>query len=477
VGNYIKEETDIPALIENAREQINKEANLSPGIKALVELLIAVIQILAGKRIAKNSKNSDVPPSMDPNREKKPKEKAERKPGGQPGHAGITLQQCDNPDEIITLKVDRDNLPVGIWKYSGYEKRQIFDMKIVKHVTEYRAEILVNEAGEKVTAEFPEGLVQKAQYGNGVKAHSVYMSVKQLIPCERVSEHFSSQMGLPLSAGTVHNFKEEAYNLLEPYEEWVKEQIRRSKIIHGDETGIAVEGKRTWLHVASNKKYTFYYPHGKRGKEAMDEAGVFSGGSGILIHDHWKPYYSYVNKEHGLCNAHYLRELTAAEEEGQKWPRRMAGLLTEANKQTDDAGGTLALDEQRRVRKKYRKILTDAEKENPVSPRQGEIKRGRVAQTKTRNLINRMRDYEGDILRFMTDVDVPFTNNQAERDIRMAKVQQKISGSFRSWDGAKYFCRIRGYLSTCEKQNISSSDALKVLYNGKFPDFMSNVAE
>jgi len=155
----------------------------------------------------------------------------------------------------------------------------------------------------------------------------------------------------------------------------------------------------------------------------------------------------------------------------------MAVLLTETNKQTDEAGGKLSEDEQRKVRKKYRRVLLDAEKENPITPRQGEQKRGRVAQTKTRNLLERMRDHEDDILRFMTDVDVPFTNNQAERDIRMVKVQQKISGSFRSWEGAQYFCRIRGYLSTCEKHNISSADALKVLFDGKFPDFMLDVAE
>jgi transposase len=168
---------------------------------------------------------------MDPNRERKAKGQLERKPGGQPGHAGFTLQQSDNPDSIVEIKVNRENLPIGSWKPAGYEKRQIFDLKIVKHITEYRAEILANETGGKVTADFPIGLVQKAQYGNGVKAHSVYMSVQQLIPCERVSEHFASQMGLPLSSGTVHNFKEEAYRLLEGYEVWVKEQIRGSKIM------------------------------------------------------------------------------------------------------------------------------------------------------------------------------------------------------------------------------------------------------
>ena len=172
-----------------------------------------------------------------------------------------------------------------------------------------------------------------------------------------------------------------------------------------------------------------------------------------------------------------MRELAAATEEGQKWPEQMAELLTETNNQTIAAGGKLSDEGQRSVRRKYRKMLADAEKENPIPQPLAGQKRGRTAQSKTRNLIDRLRNYESDILRFMTDADVPFTNNQAERDIRMVKVQQKISGSFRSWDGAGYFCRIRGYLSTCEKHNISSADALKILFNGEFPEFMLNVAE
>ena len=142
-------------MIENARQQITDKHDLPPEIKALIELLIGVIQLLAEKRLAKNSHNSNVPPSMDPNRERKPKEKSERKPGGQPGHTGITLQQSETPDVIIEITVNRDGLPAGVWKPAGYEKRQIFDVRIVKHVTEYRAEILANEHGERVTAEFP----------------------------------------------------------------------------------------------------------------------------------------------------------------------------------------------------------------------------------------------------------------------------------------------------------------------------------
>jgi transposase len=163
------------------REQLTKEPNLSPALKATIELLITLIQILVGKRVKKNSRNSSMPPSADPNREKTSKAKNERKPGGQVGHVGATLEQVNNPDHTVEIKIDRQKLPPGDWKPGGFERRQVFDLKIRRVVTEYQAEILINERGEKIVAEFPEGLVQKAQYGSGVKAQSVYMSTYQLV--------------------------------------------------------------------------------------------------------------------------------------------------------------------------------------------------------------------------------------------------------------------------------------------------------
>ncbi|GHV87384.1 transposase [Spirochaetia bacterium] len=413
---------------------------------------------------------------MDPNREKTSRAKNKRKPGGQPGHAGNTLQPVDNPDEIKELKIDRKTLPAGKWKGAGYERRQVFNLVIKRHVTEYRAERLENERGEYITAEFPEGLVQAAQYGNGVKAHGVYMSVEQLVPCERVSEHFDSQMNLPVSAGSICNFKKEAYEKLETFEEWVKSQLTASGVLHCDETGININSSREWVHSVSNGLYTYYYPHTKRGKEAMDEMGVLPRTEAVLVHDHWKAYYRYEGKTHGLCNAHHIRELTGAEEEGQQWARPMTDFLVDLNREVEDAGGELPETEQEEMRKRYRKIIKEAEKECPPPPPNPPGKRGRVAKSKARNLIERLRDYEHDVLRFMTDKEIPFTNNQAERDLRMIKVHQKISGCFRSWDGAYYFCRIKSYLSTCEKHDISSADALKILFEGQMPGFMLETA-
>jgi transposase len=336
-----RQEIDIEAAIASAREQLSKEKNISPAFKSAIELLITVCQIVLLRFIRKTSKNSSLPPAMDPNREKSSRAKKERKPGGQAGHEGNTLQPVDHPDEIKQLKIDRKTLPGGKWKDAGYERRQVFDLVIRRHVTEYQAERLENERGGYITAEFPEGVVQAAQYGNSVKAHAVYMSCEQLVPCERVSEHFAGQMNLPLSAGSVCNFKKEGHERLESFEEWVKEQLVVAPVLHCDETGININASRAWVHVLSNDEYTYYYPHTKRGKEAMDAMGVLPDACGVLIHDHWKAYYSYEGKTHGLCNAHHVRELTAAKEVGQGWARPMTDFLLGLNSEVEEAGGEL----------------------------------------------------------------------------------------------------------------------------------------
>jgi transposase len=258
-GKGIKEqEIDIYELIENARQQIKNESNLSPGLKATIELLIGVCLLLAGKRLARNSKNSNMPPSADVNREKNRKGQGQRKPGGQSGHEGKTLLPVENPEKIETIKIDRKTLPAGNWKEDGYETRQVFHMSIKRQVIEYRAEIVVNEKGKRITAPFPEGVTQSAQYGGSVKAHAVYMSVHQMIPCERVSEHFESQIHIPLSSGSVCNFKEEASEKLEWFDEWVNGKLQKEAVLNCDETGINIEGNRVWLHSASSEKYTRY---------------------------------------------------------------------------------------------------------------------------------------------------------------------------------------------------------------------------
>jgi transposase len=308
------------------------------------------------------------------------------------------------------------------------------------------------------------------QYGLGVKVNAVYMSQYQLIPYNRIEDHFVDQMGIAVSVGSIVNFSQDAFERLEFFESWVKEQLASSALIHSDETGINIGGTRSRLHNVSNESFTCFYPHSKRGCEAMDEMGILSVYQGIICHDHWKSYFRYGGS-HALCNAHHLRELErAVEQDKQKWAEQMIALLKEINQATHDAGGCLEITQSEPYRARYRQVLLEAQQECP--PPDKTKKKGKTPRSKARNLLERLRDFEDETLRFMVDANVPFSNNQAENDLRMTKVQQKISGCFRSMDGAKFFCRIRSYLSTCRKQGVTASDALRLLFQGKYPAFM-----
>ena len=466
------ENIDIQAAIEKAQALVREDKQLSAATKSIVEILILVITLLAN-RLNLNSTNSSKPPSSDPNRKKEPKRKTGKKPGGQNGHIGTTLKKIDDPDIVEEIKIDRSKLPAGKYQHMGFESRQVFDIDISRLVTEYRAQILEDDNGNRFIAPFPEGVTKAVQYGTGLKAHAVYMSQFQLIPYNRVQDHFSDQLHIPVSEGSLFNFNKEAFELLTEFEDRVKEKLTASALAHVDETGINIGGKGHWLHCVSNDNWMLYYPHEKRGTEAMNAMGILPGFKGILCHDHWKPYYKY-DCTHALCNAHHLRELTRAfEQDDQKWAQKLRNLLETINCKVTDAGGALDAQESQKYRLKYRAILKEGESECPEpNEPQKKGKRGRIKKSKSRNLLERLRDYEQDTLRFMDNQIVPFTNNPGENDIRMTKVQQKISGCFRSIGGAKIFCRIRSYLSTCRKQGVKASHALDLLFNGKLPDFL-----
>lgn len=469
------ESIDIQATIEKAQLLVREDKQLSTATKSMFEMLILIITLLAN-RLNLNSTNSSKPPSSDPNRVKRPREGIGKKAGGQNGHIGTTLQKVENPDKVEEIKVDRRKLPAGRYRQVGFETRQVFDIDISRVVTEYRAQILENDKGNRFVAPFPEGVTKAVQYGIGLKAHSVYMSQFQLVPYNRIQDHFADQLNVSVSEGSIFNFNNEAFRLLGDFENLAKIELAASDVVHADETGINIGGKRLWLHCASNDGWTFYYPHEKRGTDAMDDIGILPRFKGILCHDHWKPYYKF-DCTHALCNAHHLRELTRAwEQDGQEWALKMRNLLETINQTVNDAGGALGAQESQKYRLKYRVRLKEAEIEcpEPSGPRK-KGKRGRIKKSTSRNLLERLKDYEKDTLRFMDNVRVPFTNNLGENDIRMTKVQQKISGCFRSMDGAKIFCRIRSYLSTCRKQGVKASEALDLLFNGKLPAFCSRV--
>jgi len=465
------ENINVEKAIQRVNNLVEQEKTLSPALKASLEVLLLLVTILAN-RLGLNSRNSSKPPSSDPNRKKKSKEQATHRPGGQHGHIGTTLKPFPDPDLVKVISVDRNTLPQGDYQSVGFETRQVVDLDISKFITEWRAEILEDQKGKRYVAPFPKDVTRPVQYGIGVKVNAVYMSQYQLIPYNRIEDHFQDQIGIPISAGTIVNFNRDAFERLEFFESWVKEQLASSALIHSDETGINVGGTRRWLHNVSNDSFTCFYPHPKRGSEAIDEMGILSAYKGIICHDHWKPYFKYGGS-HALCNAHHLRELErAVEQDKQKWAEQMISLLKEINKATNEAGGHLETAQSQHYRKRYRDLLREAELECPPPDETGKKKRGKTARSKARNLLERLRDFENETLRFMVDQNVPFSNNQAESDLRMTKVQQKISGCFRSMDGAKIFCRIRSYLSTCRKQGVTASDALRLLFQGKCPAFM-----
>jgi transposase len=468
------EKIDISKSIENLKHLLREEKNISPVMKAAIEMILVIVSLLAG-RVSLNSNNSSKPPSSDPNRKKLEKKTSDKKQGGQPGRVGKNLVQTDAPDEIVEIAVDRAILSDAEYQEAGHEVRQVFDIRISRYVIEYRAQKLRGLDGKIYTAKFPEGVVSQVQYGNGIKAHSVYMSQFQLIPYDRINDHFAEQIKVPVSVGSIFNFNKEAYERLEDFERLVKQKLSSSALAHADETGINVGGKRIWLHNVSNDLWTHLYPHNNRGNKATDEIGILPEFKGILCHDHWKAYYAYQNCKHSLCNAHHLRELQAAIDIDKcEWAKQMQDLLKEMNIKVDEAGGALDKIRSDEYRIKYRAILTVGDQETPPSEPQknksGSDKK-RAKRSKNRNLLERLRSFEDDVLRFMEDKIVPFTNNQGENDLRMTKVQQKISGCFRSIEGAKIFCRIRSYILTCQKQDVSITDAFKLLFEGKLPQF------
>jgi len=467
------------AVIILINQLTSRIAELEERIKSLEE------------RLNKNSSNSSKPPSTDAYATKKPKPKSRRiksgkKVGGQKGHPGTTLRMVDNPDEIVIHKVDQCShchTSLEDKEAKDYERRQTFDIPPVRlYSTEDRAEIkLCPKCGHINTADFPEDVTQSVQYGLRLRAFAVYLHDYQLIPYDRSCELLSDVYGCEISPATLIRAENECFESLEEFENVIKDALLQSPVIHSDETGVKIKGIRNWLHVACTANMTYYFAHPKRGSEAMDDMGILPNYNGVVVHDFWKAYYKYLC-DHGLCDTHLLRELTnISENYEQEWSEQMEDLLLVIKGCVDETRETSDSLTPRQIKDfetMYDYITKMGLEENPppldldTKPK----KRGRKKQTKPKNLLDRFVGYKGDILRFMYDFNVPFDNNQAERDVRMMKVQQKISGTFRSVQGALSFCRIRGYISTVKKNNLSVIDAIGAVFNGKpFVPFLDSV--
>jgi len=446
-------------------------------LQAQVRTLINLVAELKG-RLHKNSSNSSKPPASDGLAKPEPKslrKKGLRKSGGQPGHPGHTLKQVAHPDQVEVLPAtacpccpdaDLAHAPV-----EGYERRQVFELPPPRlGVTQYQAEIKrCPECGQRVTGAFPENVNAPTQYGPRCNALLVYLNQQQLLPAKRTVQLMEDLFGRKISQGTLFRAINVGHTRLSSVAQAIKAQLRKAPILHADESGVRTAGALHWLHVASTKRLTFYGVHAKRGRIAMDEFGILPGFSGRLIHDFWKPYLTY-DCLHGLCNTHHLRELLfLVEEQGQAWAEQMMALLLDLHRFTSIRKENLPIqlteEEKAPWLARYRAIVSQGWDENPL-PEHAPKKRGRSKKTKAQNLLVRLGERESNVLAFLHDLNVPFTNNLGEQDIRMIKVRLKVSGCFRTLEGARQFARIRGYLSTARTNHINLLDAMTQVCQG-----------
>lgn len=428
-------------------------------------------------QLAQDSHNSHKPPSSDhprtPRRTKSLRSSTRKTRGGQAGHNGVTLEMIDKPDHTIVHSVDRCENCKRSLKHKevlAYHKRQIFDIPEPKlEVTEHQAEVKAcNVCGTVTRGIFPDDVCYGVQYGPRIKGLAVYLHNYQLLPYERTAELFSDVFSHAISTGSLLKFNQECHDALADYEQAVKENLLTAPAVHFDETGMKVNGQPHWLHSASTPELTFYACHPKRGQAAMDDIGILPVFRGTAVHDFWKAYLKY-DCQHALCNAHHLRELTFLHEQhGQQWAKQMIDLLLEIKNKVDENKTRLNQPTLDAFKRKYRAILKKGFLENPAPETSPEPKkRGRTKKSKSRNLLERFQKFAREILAFAFDFNIAFDNNQAERDIRMMKVQQKISGTFRSREGADHFCRIRGYISTNRKKGCNVLRAIQNAFNHK----------
>jgi transposase len=432
------------------------------------------------RRLSRDSSNSSKPPSSDglgkPARaERRDAEQTKgRRPGKQPGAPGAHLAQVAEPDEVAWHTPDRcggcgatlTDAPVV-----GVEARQVFDLPPLRLLaTEHRAERRRCTCGMTTAAAFPHHVRAAACYGPGVRALVCYLCVHQHLPVDRAAQLLADVLGANVATGTLAAVLAEGAVGLDGFLATVRDQLAAAPVAHFDETGARVAGRLHWIHSASTSLLTLFTVHAKRGKVAMDQAGVLGGFGGVAVHDGWAPYWRYEDVTHALCGAHLLRELDAISEgPGQGWAAGMAELLVDAKLAADRAraaGACRVQDAARaRLHTRYARLLADGEAANPPPPVTGR-RRGRVRRSSAGRLLARLDTHRDEVLRLLDDCRVPFDNNQAERDLRMVKLQQKISGCWRTLAGAAAFLALRSYLSTARKQGRNPLVVLGQLFAG-----------
>jgi transposase len=446
-------------------------------LRSQIETLGARIKELEA-RLSKDSHNSSKPPSSD-GYGKKPapkslRQKGARPSGGQPGHPGKTLEMVASPTAEIVIELpvcSGCGADLRSVLATSHDKRQVFDLPpLVLGVTQYNAERKSCPCcGLNQHAAFAPDVTQPAQYGPEIKALAVYLSAHQLLPWKRTTQLLSDIFGCSLSEGALQLALQQAGQALGPVCQTIKEGVTTAPVAHFDESGVRIDGKLNWIHVACTQSLTHYETHKQRGGAAFEKIGILTKFTGTAIHDGFASYWAF-GCAHGLCNGHHLRELIFLEEQyKQKWATAMKNLLLKIKKAVDQAKSNkqdnLSLLRRYMYEQEYGDLIKEGYRENP--PTDQISKRGRPKQSKGHNLVCRLDRGKRETLAFMTDFSIPFDNNLAERDIRMIKVRQKISGCFRTPDGADLFNRIRSYISTMRKQGHNPLDVLKTVALGE----------
>jgi transposase len=433
-------------------------------------------------RLNMNSRNSSKPPSSDGLNKPAPKSlriAGQRPTGGQKGHPGRTLNQSTEPDKIVVHGVPEQCQACHLELPLAYvdETRQVFDLPVLQfEVIEHHAMQAICSCGHVHTAEFPADVNATVQYGPRAQAAMVHLNLNHAVSVQRTAVLMKELFGLSVSQATVVKAGVAGAAILQPTVQAIGQAAVNADVLHADESGLRVAKKLHWLHVLATDTLSWLGCHPKRGAEAFDALALLQQFKGILVHDGWMPYKA-LPCQHALCNAHHLRELTyLLEELGHAWAGDMIELLSQANRldnvncadgKSPKYSSQKYQGEVRDLRDLYEAILAQAQTDNPLVPSTG--KRGRAKQSKATNLIGRLRDYSDDVWRFMTQAHVPFTNNLAEQAIRMPKVKQKVSGCFRTPEGAATYCVIRSYCATMHKQGANIFESLASAFKGTPP--------
>ena len=452
------------------------------GLHDLIRQLFATVQTLSARvrelegQLSKNSKNSSKPPSSDGLKKTTSQRKPSgNKPGGQPGHEGKTLERAETPDVVVLMDLPAqcDVCGTALAKELAQvdQCRQVIDIPVMKYeVTEYRTLRLRCACGKLHSSEFVLGVDEAVQYGPNIQALAVHLTQGQLLPLARRSELLRDLYAIDISPATICAWIEDAAQRVTPSVEAMKESVQAAAVVGADESGLRVDSTLQWLHTAVTGKLTWYGVHAKRGMEAIQELGVLPHCTGRLMHDCFAPYWNLADKKHSLCGAHLLRELAYEQQvSGHSWAQELSTTLVDALKACDAArtAGSTALSaaEIETFTGRYRSGVQAGQTLNPAAVKI-EGRKGRAKQSSAFNLLQRLQEHETEVLYFMHDLAVPFTNNLAERAIRMPKVKQRISGCFRTFRGAQNFCAIRSYIDSARKQGFGMLHALQAAFAG-----------